>query len=471
MKNTEERQKRLCASYLSAPDLARSSPLMGSLSSMLTGKWSTLARHIESIVKEGGSPSHDAVITRLMGTPYDGPAAGAIMPEEVMDLTAGKSEATVRGYEAQLITWQAQQHALKAILEANSDIAAKGAIQDPGEAISALVAKLRGVQSQAGGEVNIGMALKEAVAEARQAARNRAEGKTDALWGVPCLDHLMPLERGRLYTLAAAPKCGKTSLAMQAAMATATAGGRVAFASLEMRAAELAQVMASRELGFDTRAFRKGMLGDEQLSDIEHLAGQWAEKDHLLVRDTRNAGSSCTDIVAWVQQRHRMFGDVSLVVIDYLQLMTSKNPMKKEYDIITDNTRMLKGLARDLNIPVLMLAQMNREGRRNQMEDGRKVGQVEPTLNALKGSGSIEQDSDAVCFLWSEQEPDPNEAFRKVTFKVEASRFSEPGRTDLMFYGPQQSFSSAATHTAPRNQGPRLRSKPNAGEDLFGEQA
>jgi replicative DNA helicase len=469
VKNIDELQKRLCAAYICNPEFARTSPLMGSLAGMLTGKWATLAGHIEAIVKAGGIPDHDAVVKRLMDLPYDGPAAGAILPEEAMDLTAGKSEATVRGYEASILSWKAQQAALLAIQEGLSAVAAKGSLQDPGEAVAAMLERLRGVQSKAGGEVNIGNALREAVAESRLAAKNRAEGKTDASWGLPCLDAILPLERGRLYTLAAAPKCGKTSLAMMAAMATANMGGKVAFASLEMRAAELAQVLASRELGFDTRAFRKGTIGDDQLSDIECLAAEWEGKDHLLVRDTRNAVSSCSNIVAWVQQRQRMYGNLNLVVIDYLQLMTSSNPNKREYDIITDSTRMLKGLARDLNIPVLMLAQMNREGRRDQMNDGRKAGQVEPTLNALKGSGSIEQDSDAICFLWSEQEPTQTEAHRPVTFKVEASRFSEPGRAPLMFYGPQQLFSDASTHIEKpdTDRGAKLRSTPSNEEDLF----
>lgn len=467
MKNIEELQKRLCAAYLSAPEHARTSPLMGSLSSMLTGKWATLAGHIEAILKEGGTPDHDAVIQRLMAMPYEGPAGSYIAPEEVMDLTAGKSEATVRGYEASVVAWKAQEAALSAIREGLTSVAANGAVKDPGDAVAAMLERLRGVQSKAGGDINIGTALTEAIAESRLAAKNRAEGKFDASWGLPCLDHLIPLERGRLYTLAAAPKCGKTSLAMQSAMATANMGGKVAFASLEMRAAELAQVMAARELSFDTRAFRQGNISEEQLNDIEYLAQQWIEKDHILVRDTRNASSSCSAIIAWVQQRQRMYGNLNLVVIDYLQLMTSSNPNKTEYNIITDNTRMLKGLARDLNIPVLILAQMNREGRRNQMEDGRKVGQIEPTMSALKGSGSIEQDSDAVCFLWSEKEPDPNEEYRNVTFKVEASRGGKTGREALMFYGPQQLFSSAASHTTP----PPLRKyhsrTPSADEDLL----
>jgi replicative DNA helicase len=470
MKNIEELQQRLCAAYICNPEYARASPLVGSLAEMLTGKWSTLGGHIDAIVKAGGTPDHDAVVKRIMDLPYDGPATGVIQPGEVMDFYAGKSEATVRGYEASVLSWKAQRDALSAIQEGLKAVAANGSLKDPGDAVAGMLERLRGIQAKAGGDVNIGHALQEAVAESRLAAQHRQEGKTDASWGLPCLDRLIPLERGRLYTLAAAPKCGKTSLAMQAAMATANMGSKVAFASLEMRAAELAQVLASRELGFDTRAFRRGIIGDDKLADIADLAADWVRKDHLLVRDTRNTVSSCSNIAAWVTQRQRMYGDLGLVVIDYLQLMTSSNPNKREYDIITDSTRTLKGLARDLNIPVLMLAQMNREGRRDQMTDGRKVGQVEPTLNALKGSGSIEQDSDAICFLWSEQEPTNTETHRPVTFKVEASRFSERGRAALMFYGPQQLFSSAATHTAPAEsaRGAKLRRQPDASEDLFG---
>jgi replicative DNA helicase len=469
VKNTDELQKRLLGAYMSNPDFARSSPLMGSLGSMMEGKWATLARHIEAIVKDGGQPDHDTVVKRILDTPYDGGASGCILPEEAMDLTAGRSETTVRGYEASLTAWKAQQHALKSIQEGLSAVAASGAVQDPSEAITSLVERLRSIQTRTGGDINIGQGLDEAIEQARLSAANRAAGRGEASWGLPVLDQLCPLERGRLYTLAAAPKCGKTSLAMQAATATANIGGKVAFASLEMRASELASVMACRELGFEVRAFRRGILGEEAMEDIQHLANQWKDRDHILVRDTRNAGSSCSDITAWVQQRERMFGDVSLVIIDYLQLLTSRNPNKREYDVITDSTRMLKGIARDLNVPVLMLAQMNRDGRRQQMEDGRQAGQVEPTMNALKGSGSIEQDSDAVCFLWSEKPAVDGETTRPVNFKLEASRFCEIGSRKLMFYGPQQTFSDATTHTEKpdTDRGAKLRSTPSPSEDLF----
>jgi replicative DNA helicase len=418
-------------------------------------------------VRDGGEPDHDAVVKRIMDTPYDGPAAGCIRPEEAMDLSAGRSEATVRGYEASLTAWKAQQHALQSIQDTLSTVSAKGAIADPSEAIASLLEKLRSVQTRTGGDINLGQGLDEAIEQAQRTAANREAGKSEASWGLPVLDNLCPLERGRLYTLAAAPKCGKTSLAMQAATATGNMGGKVAFASLEMRASELASVMACRELGFDSRMFRRGMLGQEDMSDIQHLADAWKQRDHIIIRDTRNAGTSCSDITAWIQQRERMFGNISLIVIDYLQLMTSRNPNKREYDVITDSTRMLKGLARDLNIPVLMLAQMNREGRRQQMDEGRQSGQVEPTMNSLKGSGSIEQDSDAVCFLWSEKPPVDGEAHRPVNFKLEASRFCEAGSRKLMFFGPHQTFSDAMSHTERKPNMKHHDKVPKDSEDLF----
>ena len=103
------------------------------------------------------------------------------------------------------------------------------------------------------------------------------------------------------------------------------------------------------------------------------------------------------------------------------------------------------------------------------MDDGRKAGQVEPTLGSLRSSGSIEQDADAVAFLWSEKEPDQAEKYRKVQFKLEASRFCETGKAALMFYGPQQTFSDASTHIEKpdTDRGAKLRSTPSNEEDLF----
>lgn len=459
MLDTTELQTRLLGGYLNAPDLAATSPFVGRMAETFTGKWSTVGRHIDSLMGKQQQPTIEAVLALVMADPEN------VSPEDIMDLPGSKSEQTVRGYERQLQEWASQKKVMEALRIAAKAIDPDKRIADPTPAVSSLLEALRGIETHAGADVNLGQGLREAIARADEARQNA--DLAPATWGLPILDNLCPLEPGRMYILAAAPKCGKTSLAMQAAMATAKSGLKVAFASLEMRADELANVMASRELGFDTRAFRQGKLDETLMGDIRALADTWEALDHVIVRDTRGDSHRCADIAAWIKVRHRMAGKLGLVVIDYLQLMESSDSRKSEHEVVTQNTRKLKLLASSLSVPIIVLSQMNREGRRQQMEDGREAGQVEPTLNALRSSGSIEQDADAVMFLWSEKPPTQGEAYRPVQAKLACSRFCDTGRADLMFYGPQQLFSSAASHTTPPTTKKYHSKTPDPSEDLF----
>jgi replicative DNA helicase len=467
--DTSDLQSRLLGAYLANPEAASVSPFIGRLSTILSGKWATLGGYVDAILAANGEPNQETVFQYIMAHPYEGGADGAITPEEVMDLPGSKSAETIKGYERQVSEWTQQKRVMAMLRATASEIDPTKRICDPAAPLAALVENLRGIDSSAGADTNLGHGLSEAIEQAELARRNREAGLATASWGVPAVDRICPLEPGRMYVLAAAPKCGKTSLAMMAATATAEVGGRVAFASLEMRASELACVMAARVLGFDTRAFRRGMMPSEDMDTIRSLAEDWKRDDRIIIRDTRADAHRCADICAWIKLRQRMLGNLSLVIVDYLQLMESSDPRKSEYETVTQNTRKLKLLATNLNLPIIVLSQMNRDGRRQQMDDGRKAGQVEPTLGSLRSSGSIEQDADAVAFLWSEKEPDQAEKYRKVQFKLEASRFCETGKAALMFYGPQQTFSDASTHIEKpdTDRGAKLRSTPSNEEDLF----
>lgn len=459
MLDTTDLQTRLLGAYLNAPDMVATSPFVGRMADTFTGPLSEIGGHIDSLVAQNKTPSLEEVYALVCANPE------RVQPEFVMDLPGAKSEATVKGYERQIQEWATQKRVMEALRHAAKAIDPDKRITDPAPVIASLMESLRGVESNSGADVNLGQGLREAIARSDEARKNA--DKAPATWGLPCLDQLCPLEPGRMYILAAAPKCGKTSLAMQAALATAKSGLKVAFASLEMRADELAQVMASRELGFDTRAFRKGTLDPTIMGDIRALADTWDTLDHMLVRDTRSDSHRCADIAAWVKVRHRMAGQLGLVVLDYLQLMESSDSRKSEHEVVTQNTRKLKLLASSLSVPILVLSQMNREGRRQQMEDGKQAGQVEPTLNALRSSGSIEQDADAVMFLWSEKVPTPGEVYRPVQAKLACSRFCDTGKEELMFYGPQQLFSSADSHTTPPTQRRHHSKVPTPDEDAF----
>jgi replicative DNA helicase len=360
--------------------------------------------------------------------------------------SGSRSPTTAKAVARQLRHAHQRSSALEALQRCARTISESGVGVDPAPVIAEAVAAMRGIPADNGSDQRLGSSISEALADGLAArAAKEAGGTTVASWGVPSLDRLCPMEPGRMFILAAAPKCGKSSLAFQAALATAEEqaerGGVVAFASLEMGRAEIGAVMAGRILGIEASRVRRGSLSEEEVDAIRKLAAFWDSKDNFWIRDATGAGqSTCDSLCAWLRTRHQMSAKrLSLAVVDYLQLCEKENNRQSEYETVSANTRKLKLLAKDLRIPLLVLSQMNREGRKQRTgDDGQAGPQVEPTLNALRASGSIEQDADAVLFLHH-----PTTAtgpMRVVRATLAASRFCQTGNTDLMFIGSNQTF-------------------------------
>lgn len=200
---------------------------------------------------------------------------------------------------------------------------------------------------------------------------------------------------GALYVLAARPGIGKTAIALQLAAALADAGP-VAFSSLEMPKEELVRRIISQGVRMPHHLLERGQpMPDIWKAKIE----DWnLSAPHAIAIDDRGT-VVMSDIRAFARSVRRPSGRIVGVVTDYLQLMSGPSGASR-YEIVTENARQFKLMARELDCPVILLSQLNRNP--EQRMDKR------PTLSDLRDSGAIEQDADVVMMLY--RDPDFEQA-------------------------------------------------------------
>ncbi|WP_444657948.1 replicative DNA helicase [Caproiciproducens sp. R2] len=201
-------------------------------------------------------------------------------------------------------------------------------------------------------------------------------------------DTITGLNRTDFILLGARPGMGKTSFALNIARhAAVKANKRVAFFSLEMSKEQLASRLLSTEALVGGTKLRTGKLSeDEWIRIIE--AGDVLSKTQFYIDDNPSI------TVGEMKAKLRRLRDVDLVVVDYLQLMTVAGKTDNRVQEISAITRNMKIMAKELNVPVLMLSQLAR--------DSEKRTNHRPVLSDLRDSGSIEQDADIVLFLYRE---------------------------------------------------------------------
>jgi replicative DNA helicase len=231
--------------------------------------------------------------------------------------------------------------------------------------------------------------------------------------GLTDLDNLTGgLHDSELVILAARPSMGKTALATNIAeYVTIKSGVPTLFVSLEMARLELAQRMLCSQGRIDASKFRRMMLSGKDREDLVKASAKLS-KAPLLVDDTPSR--TVTEIAACGRRLKRK-ENLGLIVIDYLQLIQPDDPKDPRQEQVAKMARRLKGLARELKIPVLCLAQLNRqadpgrEGPRTRSEDGGEgtyqppPSRHLPRLSQLRESGAVEQDADVVMFIHREE--------------------------------------------------------------------
>lgn len=224
-------------------------------------------------------------------------------------------------------------------------------------------------------------------------------GQEGGITGVPSgfrkLDDLTSgWQPSDLIIIAARPSMGKTAFSLACGLNAATHPERpasVAIFSLEMGAKQLAQRLLTSEARVDAQRARTGRMKDEDWQNLARAAGKLSDAS-LFIDDT--PGLSVLELRAKCR-RLKAEHDLNMVIVDYLQLMqasASKRTQNREQEI-AHISRSLKGLAKELDVPVLALSQLNR-GVENRGGDKR------PQLSDLRESGSIEQDADVVAFIY-----------------------------------------------------------------------
>lgn len=200
---------------------------------------------------------------------------------------------------------------------------------------------------------------------------------------------------GKLIVIGARPGVGKTALALAMGKHVARHTGGVLLVSLEMSAEEIAARLYASESGVDVQELESGHLADESLDTFSRCGP-------LLTALPIRISTRATTPLQIRREAHRMQdnGDLSLVIVDYLQLVRADGKHSSRYEEVSEISRELKLLAMDLGVPVIALTQFNRLS-----EGGNGTKKRAPTMAEAKDSGSIEQDANIFIVQWAPTEP------------------------------------------------------------------
>lgn len=259
--------------------------------------------------------------------------------------------------------------------------------------------------------------------------------------GIPCgigeLDRMITgLNKSDLIILGARPGMGKTSFALNIARNVAVNTNRtVCFFSLEMTRDQLAQRMLSSEAGIPSEKLRTGNLEPDDFTRLTQ-AGELLSKTSIYFDETSNI------TVPEMKAKLRRMKKVDLVIIDYLGLMKSAKPTENRVQEVSEITRNLKIMAKDLKVPVIACAQLSRGTET-------KGKSHKPALSDLRESGSIEQDADIVLFLYreayydNEKADDEDRSDQTMSQCIVAkNRHGEIGTVDLHWDGQFTRFTA-----------------------------
>jgi len=308
------------------------------------------------------------------------------------ELAAYVPTAASASYYASIVSEKA---VLRRLIEAGTRIAQSG-YESQGE-VSELVNEAQSeifkVASDTAGEdfVALNTSIEDAIQE-MEMAQNRGGELTGIATGFTELDQMTHgLHGGQLVILAARPAMGKSTLALDIARnAAITQGKSTIFFSLEMGRAEIAMRLLSAESATSLQSMRKGMLAEKDWSKIAATRGKINDAP-LFIDDSPNM--TLVEIRAKCRRLAQQT-DLKMVVIDYLQLLTSGKKVESRQQEVSEFSRALKLLAKELGVPVIAISQLNRQT--EQSKDKK------PELSHLRESGSLEQDADVVVLLHRE---------------------------------------------------------------------
>ncbi|WP_138418159.1 replicative DNA helicase [Sinomonas gamaensis] len=296
------------------------------------------------------------------------------------------------GYYAEIV---AERAILRRLVSAGTKIVQLGYGQD-GEVedlVNQAQAEVFSVAERRQGEDYVALSeVMESAMDEIEAAGHRGEGITGVPTGFYELDELTHgLHPGQMIVIAARPAVGKSTFALDFARSAAIKHKLpTVFFSLEMSRNEIAMRLMSAEATIQLQDLRRGTLRDEHWAKIAKVMGPLNESP-LFIDDSPNM--SLMEIRAKCRRLKQQHG-LKLVVLDYLQLMSSGKKVESRQQEVSEFSRALKLLAKELEVPVIALSQLNRGS--EQRQDKR------PMVSDLRESGSIEQDADMVILLHRE---------------------------------------------------------------------
>ena len=328
-----------------------------------------------------------------------------------------------------------EQSYLRSLIETSSKIIDDASASDADANVILESAEQAIYNIRKGNEINGPKRVGEVIVNDVYSRLTKLAGENaDELKGIPSgysvLDKYLSggLNKSDLILIGARPAMGKTSFALNLAQnISMNAGKKTVFFSLEMTKEQLAERLLSAQAGVESQKLRSGDLVEAEWIRLGNAAGQF-ENVPLYLDDT----SQIT--VPEIKSRVRKMRDVQCVMIDYLGLISTAGKVENRVQQVSEITRQLKMMAKDLSIPVIVCAQLSRQ------TEGHGKNH-KPQLADLRESGSIEQDADIVLFLYredyykndvSEEKQDQIDA-NKTELIVAKNRHGATGSIELTF--------------------------------------
>jgi replicative DNA helicase len=287
------------------------------------------------------------------------------------------------------------------------------------------------------GPENISSVLEKTVDRIEQLCSAPNGGVTGVSSGFGDLDKMTAgFQKSDLIIVAARPSMGKTTFAMNIAENAAMTEDKPALIfSLEMPAEQLMMRMLASLGRIDQTKIRTGQLGDEDWARLSSTMGLLIDKGKMFIDDA--AGLTPTDVRSRARRIARDHGGISMIMIDYLQLMRAPQFSDNRTLEIAEISRSLKALAKELQVPVIALSQLNRS--LEQRSDKR------PINSDLRESGSIEQDADLIMFIYRDEVYHDDSEFKGMAEIIIGKQRNGPiGRVPLTFQGQFSRFDNYA---------------------------
>lgn len=263
--------------------------------------------------------------------------------------------------------------------------------------------------------------------------KSTSKGVTGVSSSFEQLDNMTSgFQKGDLIILAARPSMGKTAFALNLAVNAAKNKMSVGFFSLEMSAEQLTLRLLSTESGISHHSIRNATISSEEWIELTHVAADLAQMK-FFIDDT--AGISIMELRAKARKL-KAKSDVDMLIVDYLQLLHSNKKHENRHQEVSEISRALKGLAKELGVPIIALSQLSRA------VDSRM--DKRPMLSDLRESGAIEQDADVIMFMYRDIVYNPEtENPASAELIIGKQRNGPTGMVPLQFLRELTKFESA----------------------------